>query len=147
MILRTMAVFYVASGVTGTIQTVATPQDFGGSDVNPVDFGNISINDQGTVAFEANTPTGGWGIFTGTDPVHDEIIGGYSPSFELNNAGQLAVALQSDVVRLDSTPIPMAVVSSTPAPGALVYTVAPRPPILRSPSPTPTTRPLWPPAT
>src|SRR5262249_47821202 len=70
--------------------------------------GSISINDTGTVAFQATSRSGVSGIFTGPDPVHDTIIEGtgtpfygdldnFHASFKLNNNGRLAVALQSGV--------------------------------------------------
>ena len=37
-------------------------------------FGNLSLNNQGTVAFEAGLDTGGNGIFIGPDPVADKVI-------------------------------------------------------------------------
>ena len=67
-------------------------------------FGELDINDAGTVVFEAGTPMG-WGIFSGPDPAADKILqtgdemDGRLFSVvmlgELNNAGQVSL-LTSD---------------------------------------------------
>lgn len=68
-------------------------------------FGRVRINDSGLVVFEATLDAGGFGIFTGTDPVTDKVValgdtqGDLLFSFlelgELNNAGQISL-LASD---------------------------------------------------
>jgi hypothetical protein len=65
-------------------------------------FGSVAINNSGEVAFLANLKSGGQGIFIGSDPVTDEVIGIGDSLFGstvtaisfsdrgLNNSGQIA---------------------------------------------------------
>lgn len=88
-----------AFGLPFTFTTIAVPADGYSS------FGELSVNDDGTVAFAAGLPDGNSGVFFGADPIDDAVavtgadieIGGEVQFFSvvrlgaLNNAGQLAI--------------------------------------------------------
>lgn len=86
-------------------------------------FGKVEINDSGLVAFVANLDGGGYGIFTGPDPVAHKVVAigdivgpalfSWLKMGELNNAGELSM-LTSDwystdrqVWRLGNLPKPV----------------------------------------
>jgi PEP-CTERM motif len=91
-------IFTGSGGPITTIADTSGPFDF---------FANPSLNDSGTVAFFASLDRrGGFGIFTGPDPLADEVIGGGDPLFgstaallvpfteSLNDSGQIAFFYQ-----------------------------------------------------
>lgn len=88
-----------AFGLPFTFTTIAAPAD------GYTSFGDVAINDSGTVAFSAGLPDGNSGVFFGSDPEDDAVavtgedivIGGVNQFFSivrlggLNNAGQVAI--------------------------------------------------------
>lgn len=88
-----------AFGLPFTLTTIATPAD------GYTFFGDVAINDDGTVVFSAALPGGNSGVFFGPDPDDDAVavtgedivIGGVTQFFSivrlggLNNAGQVAI--------------------------------------------------------
>lgn len=86
-------------GLPFTFTTIAAPSDGYSS------FGDVAINDDGTVVFSADLPDGNSGVFFGPDPEDDAVavtgadifIGGVRQFFSivrlggLNNAGQVAI--------------------------------------------------------
>lgn len=88
-----------AFGLPFTLTTIAAPAD------GYTFFGDVAINDDGTVVFSAALPGGNSGVFFGPDPDDDAVavtgedivIGGVTQFFSivrlggLNNAGQVAI--------------------------------------------------------